>query len=269
MAAGLIDTHSHLQSEKLRGRLGALVAEARAKGVEGILICAGSRSDWGECARIARELGLSYALGIHPLAAPEADEAADLAALAAAAEAAMDDPHFAAIGEIGIDGLAGEMPERQERLFAGQLRIARRLGLPVSVHVRKSASRVLKYLRRLPPAGGAVHAFNGSDAERAAFLELGLCLGFGGAASYSGSLRIRRHLAEAPAGRWVIETDAPDMPSSARRDAGSLVTEPADLAATLLIAAELRGISPEEAAAQSRANALAAFPRMALALSVG
>ena len=260
---GLIDTHSHLQAQSLAPDLPALIAAARARGVEDIVICAGSRGDWERCAELAHAFGLSYMLGIHPLLVPEAEENdADL--LAERAAAAMDDPHFIGIGEIGIDCLVPTALDRQERFFAEQLRIARRLGLPLSVHVRKSASRLIKYLRRLPVPGGVIHAFNGSDAERAQFLAMGFRLGFGGAASYEGSLRIRRHLSELPSDRWVIETDAPDMPSSARRDKGCLRTEPADLADTLAIAAGLRGISADEAARQSRENAFAAFPRLRL-----
>ncbi|MBP3437986.1 MAG: TatD family hydrolase [Sutterella sp.] len=260
---GLIDTHSHLQAESLASDLPDLIAAARARGVQDIVICAGSREDWARCADLAHAFGLSYMLGIHPLAAPDAGEG-DASCLAERAQAAMDDPHFIGIGEIGIDCLVPVELDKQERIFAEQLRIARRLGLPLSVHVRKSASRLIKYLRRLPVSGGVIHAFNGSDAERAQFLAMGFRLGFGGAASYEGSLRIRRHLSEIPSDRWVIETDAPDMPSSARRDAGSLRTEPADLADTLALAARLRGISEEEAARQSRENAFAAFPRLAL-----
>ena len=139
---------------------------------------------------------------------------------------------------------------------------AAKLALPVSVHVRKTASRVLKYLRRHQGVTGVIHAFNGSDVEREAFLALGFRLGFGGAATYEGSRRIRRHLAEVPDWAWVLETDAPDMPSSARRDRGELRTEPADLVEYGRLAAALRGISLEEAARQGTDNARAAFPRL-------
>ena len=250
---GLIDTHSHLQAQSLAPDLPALIAAARARGVEDIVICAGSRGDWERCAELAHAFGLSYMLGIHPLLVPEAEED-DADRLAERAAAAMDDPHFIGIGEIGIDCLVPTALDRQERFFAEQLRIALRLGL----------SRLIKYLLRLPVPGGVIHAFNGSVAERAQFLAMGFRLGFGGAASYEGSLRIRRHLSELPSDRWVIETDAPDMPSSARRDKGCLRTEPADLADTLAIAAGLRGISADEAARQSRENAFAAFPRLRL-----
>lgn len=262
----LVDTHCHLQVEAFEGRLDALLVAARAAGLENALLCAGARDDWEATARTAREHGLSYALGIHPLAV-EAAADEDLEALEAAVKAALPDPAFAAVGEVGIDGLVpGAGTPRAEAVFAHALRLARRHDLPLSIHVRKSASRVLMYLRRLPPPGGVVHAFNGSDVERGAFLSLGLSLGFGGALTYSGSLRIRRHflwLLEHAPDRWVFETDAPDMPGERRRASGSTVTEPADILDVLEAASALSGLAPETLAEVSRRNALRAFPRMA------
>lgn len=260
MVTGLIDTHSHLQASAFDDDLAERVAEARRAGVADIVVCAGSRADWAKTARVARTFDLSYMLGIHPLYVPQSSEE-DLEALDTALADAIDDPHFVGVGEIGLEGLVMPVDARQEVFFVGQLKLARRYDLPVSMHLRKSASRLLYHLRR-HPVRGVVHAFNGSDAEREAFLKLGLMLGFGGAATYEGSLRIRRHLAEVPSDRWVLETDAPDMPSSRRRESGCLRTEPADLIGTVALAARLRGISPEEAAETSRHNALEAFPRL-------
>lgn len=258
---GIVDTHAHLQSARLAPDLGALFARARRAGVETIVICAGSAEDWDRCVGIAHEFDCVYMLGIHPLATPEM-KAGDLALLEARVEKALDDPRFVGIGEIGIDGLVPLDDEKQEFVFVEQLKIAKRHRLPVSVHVRKSASRLIKYFRRVPPVSGVVHAFNGSDQEREAFLKLGLKLGFGGAATYEGSRRIRRHLAELPSDAWVLETDAPDMPSSARRDGGSTRTEPADILETATVAAALRGETLEKVVADTHRNAIAAFPRL-------
>lgn len=258
---GIIDTHCHLQSARLVPDLDELVASARKAGVETNVICAGSAADWSRCIEIAHRFDCVYMLGIHPLATPEMKEN-DLALLEARVKDALTDPRFIGIGEIGIDGLVPLDDEKQEYAFVEQLKIARRHLLPVSVHVRKSASRLIKYFRRIPPVSGVVHAFNGSEQERDFFLKMGLKLGFGGAATYDGSRRIRRHLAGISTDAWVLETDAPDMPSSQRRDAGSDRTEPADIVETAKIAAELRGETLEAVISSTRRNAIEAFPRL-------
>ena len=260
MCGGLIDTHAHLQSNAFLADLDVCVAKAKEAGVASIVVCARSVADWARCQEVAHQYGLAYMLGIHPLLVPQSQES-DLLTLAQAIERAIDDPYLIGIGEIGLEGLTMTIDERQEWFFREQLKLARQYELPVSVHVRKSASRLLYYLRRYP-VRGVIHAFNGSNVERDAFLKLGFKLGFGGAVTYDGSLRIRRHATEVPDDAWVLETDAPDMPSSERRDAGELRTEPQDIVKTLDVVASLRGISLEAACQTSTKNALEAFPRL-------
>ena len=89
--------------------------------------------------------------------------------------------------------------EKQEWFFAEHLKIAKRYALPMSVHIRRSGSRLLKYLNRIGTVGGVIHAFNGSQDEFDRFAKLGFHFGFGGAATYEGSQRIRRHLGGSPA----------------------------------------------------------------------
>ncbi|MCG5031719.1 TatD family hydrolase [Mesosutterella sp. OilRF-GAM-744-9] len=258
----LIDTHCHLQSERFDGDRVRLVSEARRRGVASGLIAGGSPSDWTDCARLARSFGWAAGFGVHPLAVPQTPEEA-LAELRAALGREKADPAspVIAVAEIGLD-LYGERAnfERDEYFFAEQLRIARDFALPVSVHARRAADQVAKWLRRIEVPGGVIHAFNGSKEQAEAFLRLGFRLGFGGAMTYAGSLRIRRLAASLPLSSIVLETDCPDMPSSARRDAGRLRTEPADLAGYLEVLAELRGVPAQELAGQLFENALDSFP---------
>ncbi len=267
---GWIDTHSHLQVEAFEPDLSERLAGARALGLEASVICAAGPSNWEATVRCARRVREPYMLGIHPLWLAGTTEKT-LRDLRRLAEASLPDPLFVGIGEAGLDGLVPEgCTPWAEAVFAGQLKIARDLGLPLSVHARKSVSRILYWVRRIP-AAGVVHAFNGSVAEREALLRLGFRLGFGGAATYAGSLRIRRHLKDTPADRYVLETDAPDMPGAARRDAfalgeGELLTDPSDILFAAKTAAGLRGVPLSRVEAETRANALAAFPRLEGAL---
>jgi TatD DNase family protein len=259
---GLVDTHCHLQAKAFEHDLADVVARARTAGVTDMVVCAGDASDWSRTRAVAREYGLGYMLGIHPLFVPKAKET-DLQKLSTLAESSMADPHFIGIGEIGLEGLVMTIDERQEHFFREQLKIASRLDLPCSIHVRKSASRLLYHLKRVR-VSGVIHAFNGSIQERDAFLALGLKLGFGGAVTYEGSRRIRRHLAEVPADAFVLESDSPDMPSSVRRAFGILRTEPADAAETAAVAALLREVPRDELVLQSTKTAQAVFNRLKL-----
>ncbi len=153
----------------------------------------------------------SYALGIHPLSTPGATDE-DLLLLDRALAAHRDDPRLVAVGEIELDyfvpGLDGP---RQEHFYREQLELARKHGLPVLLHMRRSADQLLKELRKAGLSGIA-HAFNGSGQHAAQFVRLGFRLGFGGTMTFKRALQVRRLARELPLSALVLETDAPDIP---------------------------------------------------------
>lgn len=263
---GPIDTHSHAWSDDWAGSSEALL-EAKRAGVGSIVLTAGGPENWKATRDYARRWGFPYMLGVHPFCVRTTTED-DLARLDEMIGEALADPLFIGLGEVGLDGVESLDQPRCERVFARMLRAAKRWDLPMSVHVRKSASRLICWMHRegLPSTPGVLHAFNGSDNEREEFRRMGFRFGFGGAAVYEGSRKIRRHLTAVDSDGWVLETDAPDMPNPARRLAGQ-GTRPVDLMTVLETAAMLRGLTRKEAAEAARANALAAFPRLKDALA--
>lgn len=273
-----VDTHCHLDAPEFDADRDEVIARARAAGV-GLQVVPAVMPGTFESAREAahRCLG-AYALGIHPLYVHQVPEDATLQ-LAQALQRWQDDPRLVAVGEIGLDhfvpGLQDEASRAlQERFYVAQLELAARHQLPVILHVRRSADGLLKHLRRLRDAGRAVpggiaHAFNGSEQQARAFIELGFKLGFGGAMTFERALQIRRLAAELPAQAIVLETDAPDIPPhwlyrTAEQRAQGLRSrnEPAELPRIAQTLADLRGWSLQEARRITAANALAALPRL-------
>jgi len=272
---GWIDTHCHLDAPEFAPDVDAVRAQARAAGVAHCVIPAVERAQWDAVRQLAQRHGDSYALGIHPLYTPRAADE-DLEALAGALQQHQADPRLVAVGEIGLDGFVpGLDPARQWRFYRAQLQLARRFGLPVILHVRRSADRLLKGLREVPVRGGIAHAFNGSVQQAQAFIALGFKLGFGGAVTYERALQLRRLAQALPEDAIVMETDAPDIPphwlyrTAAERAAGLPQgrNSPAELPRIGAEVAALRGLAPAHWAARTRANALAALPGLAALLS--
>ncbi len=272
-----IDTHCHLDAAEFGAdpaHMNGLRQRAADEGVGLCVIPAVDRTNFDTVRELAHRLGDAYALGIHPLCVPRASED-DLAALDAALTEHRDDPRLVAVGEIGLDFFVPalctpEMRERQAFFYRAQLRLARQHGLPVIVHVRRSADMLLKHLRELPVAGIA-HAFNGSEQQAQAFIELGFKLGFGGACTFEPARQLRRLAAELPLSSLVMETDAPDIPpqwlyvTAAEREAGRAqgINSPAELPRIGAVVAELRGMPVADLMTATTANALAALPRLA------
>lgn len=264
-----IDTHCHLDAPEFDLDRSAVVERARAAGVTQLVLPAVARSNFEVVRTLAHEHGLAYALGIHPLCVNDAAES-DLVALRDALAAHRDDPRLVAVGEIGLDHFVPGLDQaRAQHFYAEQLKLARAAGLPVILHVRRSADALLKHLRRTPVSGIA-HAFNGSQQQADTFVAMGFKLGFGGAMTFERALQIRRLAQALPPEALVLETDAPDIPphwlyrSAEQRLAGEVArNEPAELPRIAATLAELRGWSLARTEQASSANARAALPRLA------
>ncbi len=273
-----IDTHCHLDAAEFAGDLSAMRARAAANGVAHCVLPAVRVGNFAAVRELAHRFGDSYALGIHPLCVPQAADA-DLAALDAELALYRADPRLVAVGEIGLDYFVPELTvsplrERQECFYREQLRLARRHGLPVILHVRRSADRLLKHLRELAPSGGLwhgiAHAFNGSEVQAAQFIALGFKLGFGGAVTFERALQLRRLAATLPLDAIVLETDAPDIPphwlykTAQQRETGQPQgrNEPAELPRIAQVVADLRGMPLADLAQATTRNAVAALPRL-------
>jgi TatD DNase family protein len=270
-----IDTHCHLDAAEFAPDLDAVRQRARTAGVGQVVIPGVAVANFEAVRQLAHTGDDAYALGIHPLYVPSAAEA-DLAALATALKKHRGDPRLVAVGEIGLDLFVpalkeSPLREKQEFFYREQLRLAREHGLPVILHVRRSADRLLKHLRELAPAGGwqgIAHAFNGSAQQAQAFVHLGLKLGFGGTLTFEASKQIRQLAIDLPLSALVLETDAPDIPPhwlyrrAEARAAGQAQgrNEPGELPRIAAVLAGLRGISLEALAEATSANARAALP---------
>jgi TatD DNase family protein len=272
--AAWIDTHCHLDAPEFAPDRAEVRERARHAGVMHCVIPAVNVANFAAVRDLAHAGGDSYGLGIHPMCTPQAAEG-DLARLDEAISIAKNDLRLAAVGEIGLDHFVpGLDADRQELFYREQLVIAQRHGLPVIVHVRRSADGLLKHLRRIPVRGIA-HAFNGSLQQAQEFVRLGFKLGFGGTVTFERAQQIRRLARELSLEAIVLETDSPDIPphwlyrTAEERADGSPQgrNEPGELPRIAQVLAEVRGIDVEELAAASTRNAIEALPKLANLLS--
>ena len=277
-----IDTHCHLDAPEFNVNRAEVRHRARAAGVEQIVIPAVEVRNFDDVRNLAHAESDSYCLGIHPLyvdrALPDS-----LAQLDQQLQQHQADPRLVALGEIGLDYFVpaltqSPLREKQEDFYRAQLKLARQYELPVVLHVRRSADRLLKHLRDLRSATspwlGIAHAFNGSDVQAMEFVKLGFKLGFGGAVTYERALQLRRLATALPLDVIVLETDAPDIPphwlytQAVERTRGIAQgrNEPGELPRIAALVAQLRGISVETLAEATERNACAALPRLSALL---
>jgi TatD DNase family protein len=276
-----IDTHCHLDADEFQAVAGVIIASAAINNVVHCIYPAVHPTNFDAVRQLAHAHANSYALGIHPLYVEDATEQ-DLKLLDAALAERIDDRRLVAVGEIGLDFFVPELAvnplsEKQIHFYREQLKLAKKYDLPVVVHVRQSADLLLKGLRDMAGSGlqkhrwrGIIHAFNGSDQQAEAFIQLGFKLGFGGAMTFERALQLRHLAATLPLEAIVLETDSPDMPphwlykTSAQRAAGEAqgVNDPSQLPRIAQVLADLRGISIEALSQAVWHNSIAALPKI-------
>jgi len=258
------DAHNHLQDERFGGRQNELLAACEKIGVAKMVVNGACENDWPQVLALARENKIVLpSFGYHPwhLAERTPDWRKNLEQFLDAVPGA--------VGEIGLDrwkpdlGYAG-----QEEVFLAQLQIAAGRNLPVSIHCLQAWGRLLELLQKNPrPARGLVlHSFGGPAEMIPALAKLGAYFSFPGHFLHGRKLRRRETFKQVPAGRLLIETDAPDQLLPAEKNqfpladaAGRPLNHPANLAAVYSGLAEFLGEKLEPLAARVEDNFLRLF----------
>jgi TatD DNase family protein len=258
--AELVDSHCHLDFPELAGDLDGVVARAAAAGVTRMVSIATTLQAEPRVRAIAdRFPGVLYAAGVHPMQVAEHAPftADDLVALAA-------HPKLVALGETGLDyHYTRDSAAAQAEALVLHIEAARRTGLPIVIHSRDADADMARILTRehaAGPFGCVMHCFSSGRALAETALSLGFYLSMSGVAAFPKSGELRAIFAEAPLDRILVETDAPYLappPFRGKR------CEPAYVALTAKVGADVFGVAPEAFAAATSANFDRLFARAA------
>jgi len=260
----LVDSHLHLGRADYDADRAQVLARAEAAGVTRFLeVGYDPESSERAAALAAADRRFRAAVGIHPhdaarLADPDGRPAPEAEALLARLAELAAGPGVVAIGEIGLDFFRDLSPRpAQATAFRAQLALAKRLGLPVILHVRDAYPEALALLEGegLPERRGVLHAFAGDAAAAAWARRRGFQLGIGGPVTYRNSA-LPDLLRGASPDDLLLETDAPWLPPHPHRGRRN---EPAWLPLTAAAVAQACGLSPEALAARTTAACAALF----------
>ncbi len=257
----MIDSHCHIAGKEFAVDLDAVVARARAAGVDRALVILAAE-DEAEFARVSAVSAAwpecRYAVGVHPHHAHmfAADPAKAAATVAARLEAL---PLARAIGEIGLDYHYDFSPrDVQHAVFRAQLQLALDRGLPVVIHTREAEDDTFRILAEEggDRLRGVFHCFTGDAAAATRALATGFYLSIPGVVSFPKAEALRHAVTQVPADRLLVETDSPylaPVPFRGKRN------EPAYVARVVDQVAAARGVAPEIVAAETDRNFDALF----------
>ena len=261
----LIDSHCHLNYDYAPKGQDAIIREAHEAGVEILITVAAEMGVIPELEALsAKHANIYHTVGIHPheaisMGANQDEVAQSLAIL----EKGAQNPKCRAIGEIGLDYHYDHSPREIQRLrLDDQLNLALKLNLPVIIHSREAEDDLLeslkKYAARVPADSipGIIHCFSGTRSFGEECLKLGFYISFSGILTFKKADELRECAAAFPLERLLIETDSPYLAPLPHR---GKKCEPSMVKLTALKLAEVKGVSFDEIARVTTANAKRVF----------
>jgi TatD DNase family protein len=255
----LIDIGANLAHGSFDADRDAILKRAAAAGVTQMVVTGSSEESTGKAIELSRaHPGALFATaGVHP------HHAADLTTdTLPALQALARNSNVVAVGECGLDYFRDFSPrDLQRRAFGWQLELADATGKPVFLHQRDAHDDFIAILREHGIRTGVAHCFTAGEQECDAYLELGLHIGITGWINDERrGLHLREVVKRIPAGRLLIETDAPYLlPRDIRPAPKSRRNEPAFLPWVVRAIAAARNETPEIVAAGSTMAARALF----------
>jgi TatD DNase family protein len=256
MVVSLIDTHCHLDSEGFHQDIDQVIQRATDTGVERMLTIGVDLETSQAAVLLANRYPcVSAVVGIQPNYAQEA-KPGDWAAI----EDLATHPRVVGVGETGLDKYWDVAPlEIQRDYFIRHIELSRRLNKPFVVHCREAEAEVVEVLQTEAgngPLSGLMHSFCGGETTANICVNLGLYISFAGMLTFRKNEDLRAVARLVPRDQLLVETDAPylaPLPNRGKRN------EPSWVRFTNDCLAQVHGLTPDEMAALTTANAKRLF----------
>lgn len=251
----LFDTHVHLNAEQFEEDLEEVISRAQDAGVSHMVCVGFDRLTIQKAMELAERYDFIYAcVGWHPVDAIDMKEE-DLLWI----EELAAHPKVVAIGEMGLDYHWDKSPkEIQKEVFRKQIRLAKKVKLPIVIHNREATADIVEILKEEGAAevGGIMHCFSGSPEVAIECLKMNFYISLGGPVTFKNAKKPKEVASVVPLEKLLIETDCPYLAPHPYRGKRN---EPGYVKLVAEQIAEIKGISFEEVAAVTTVNAKKLF----------
>jgi TatD DNase family protein len=251
----LFDTHAHLNAEQYNEDLEEVIARAKDEGVATMVVVGFDRPTIQRAIELADQYDFIYAsVGWHPVDAIDMTEE-DLKWI----EELSSHPKVVALGEMGLDYYWDKSPKDiQQEVFRKQIRLAKKVKLPIIIHNREATSDIIEILKEegAEEVGGIMHCFSGSSEIAKECVKMNFYISLGGPVTFKNAKKPKEVAAEIPLEKLLIETDCPYLtphPFRGKRNEPSYVKLVAEEIA------HIKGVTYEEIAEATTKNAKKLF----------
>ena len=245
----LIDTHAHLDFEKLQENIDEILENAKAVGVEKIIIPGVTLEDTPKIIDLIEKYdNLFGAVAVHPSEAKGWQEEY----YPILKEYAQHD-RIVAIGETGLDYYHDDsFKETQQHVFRRHLELAEELNIPVIIHDREAHADVLSILKEFPEVKGVMHCFSGSVEFAMDCVKIGYYIALGGPVTFKNAVKPKEVAKQVPIEKLVLETDSPFLTPHPFRGKDN---DPSKIILVAETIAEIKNLTVEEVANNTSQNA--------------
>ncbi|HJV16705.1 MAG TPA: TatD family hydrolase [Bacillales bacterium] len=251
----LFDTHAHLNAEQYHEDLEEVIVRAKDEGVATMVVVGFDRPTIQRAIELADQYDFIYAsVGWHPVDAIDLTEE-DLKWI----EELSSHPKVVALGEMGLDYYWDKSPKDiQQEVFRKQIRLAKKVKLPIIIHNREATSDIIEILKEegAKEVGGIMHCFSGSPEIAKECVKMNFYISLGGPVTFKNAKKPKEVAAEIPLEKLLIETDCPYLtphPFRGKRNEPSYVKFVAEEIA------HIKGVTYEEIAEATTKNAKKLF----------
>ncbi|MCI1591572.1 TatD family hydrolase [Heyndrickxia oleronia] len=247
----LFDTHVHLNDSQYDLDLKEVIQNAQNAGVKKMVVVGFDRPTINRAMELIETYDFLYAsIGWHPVDAIDMTDE-DLIWI----EELTKHPKVVALGEMGLDYYWDKSPkEIQKEVFRKQIRLAKKVKLPIVIHNREATQDIVDILKEedAQEVGGIMHCFSGSPEIARECINMNFYISLGGPVTFKNAKKPKEVALEIPLNRLLIETDCPYLAPHPYRGKRN---EPAYVKLVAEQIAEIKGISFEEVAKQTSLNA--------------
>ena len=206
----IFDTHAHYDDEDYNADREAIFHELREAGVTRVTNIAVDM----ETSRIndayTKQYDFMYGtVGVFPTDVQELEVPGAVEELE---RLLTENPKLVAVGEIGLDYHYDNVDKAlQQKWFAGQMELARRMNKPIAIHSREAARDTADIMKscHAEEIGGVMHCYSYTKEMAREFLDMGFYFGIGGVVTFKNAKKLKEAVAYIPLTHIVLETDAP------------------------------------------------------------
>ena len=245
------DTHAHLNADQYNEDLQEVIDRAQAEGISRIVVVGFDRPTIKRAMELAEQYDFIYAsVGWHPVDAIDMTTE-DLLWI----EELASHPKVVALGEMGLDYYRDKSPkEIQKEVFRKQIKLAKKVKLPIIIHNRDATADIVEILREegAEEVGGIMHCFSGSSEVAQECVKMNFYISLGGPVTFKNARKPKEVAEVIPLDKLLIETDCPYLaphPYRGKRNEPSYVKLVAEQIA------EIKQLSVEEVARATTENA--------------